>query len=443
VNGDGVEDVVAAPGPGGPPVVKVYNGVDGSLLASFNAYEYSFTGGVNVAVGDLNGDGRADIVTTPDLGGGPRVRVFSGTDHAVLADFFGIDDPNFRGGARVSTGDVNHDGQADLVVAAGFGGGPRVSVFDGATVTTTRVKLTNDFFAFEPTLRNGVYVGVGDVDGDGYADLIFGGGPGGGPRVLAISGKDILTGVPTVLANFFAGDPNNRSGVQVGAADANGDGRAEITAVPVDPGAGTGGVYDLSGAALAGYRVPSGNAAGIPVKGTDAGTSGGGGGSASGGANANFNNTVVITNLKGTYTGQYQDTFQDSGGNDVQATVNVTLTIDSVTPAHPETDPETATNPVFSFTGQAGVNITGKASFSVPVVGAFSLTRFPTTFDSQTGVMAFQPADGATAEPYAGGGGTYDSGGIGGSGHVIHIDKGFTAHNGQYMTSSLSFDLKS
>ena len=78
-------------------------------------------------------------------------------------------------------------------MAAGFGGGPRVAIFDGASVAAGAPrKLVDDFFAFEPSLRNGVYVAVGDLNGDGRGDLVFGAGPGGGPRVLAVSGAAAL-----------------------------------------------------------------------------------------------------------------------------------------------------------------------------------------------------------------------------------------------------------
>src|SRR5207248_4971401 len=133
-----------------------------------------------------------DVVVTPDIGGGPRVRVFDGANRfAQVADFFGIDDPNFRGGARAAVGDINGDGNGDLVVAAGFQGGPRVAAFDGKSIRVGQAprKLFNDFFAFEQSLRNGVYVTVGDINGDGFAELIAGGGPSGGPRVTAFSGK--------------------------------------------------------------------------------------------------------------------------------------------------------------------------------------------------------------------------------------------------------------
>ena len=232
VNGDGTPDVIAGAGPGGPPLVRIFDGKTGGLIREFAAYESSFTGGVFVAAGDYNGDGLADVVTTPDEGGGPRVRIFSGKDGSVLADFLGIDDANFRGGARVAVGDVNGDGKADLIVGAGFGGGPRVAVFDGGSLQAGNPrKLVGDFFVFEQALRNGVYLAAGDLDGDGFADLVIGGGPGGGPRVLVLSGKVLVSGGGADAAqvgNFFAGDASQRGGVRVATGDTNGDGTADV-----------------------------------------------------------------------------------------------------------------------------------------------------------------------------------------------------------------------
>jgi len=229
VNNDGVPDIIVGTGPGSATKVRVINGKDQSELLSFDPFEAGFTGGVFVAAGDLNGDGFADIAITPDEGGGPRVRVFSGKDGSQIADFFGIEDPNFRGGARAAIADVNGDGRADLLVAAGFGGGPRLAIFNGMSIPTGGpVKLLPDFFVFEQSLRNGVFITGGDLNGDGAADVIVGGGPGGGPRVFALSGRDLANGTQTPVANFFAGDPNGRGGVRVGVANLDGDNRADL-----------------------------------------------------------------------------------------------------------------------------------------------------------------------------------------------------------------------
>ena len=242
VNADGTPDFVYVTGPGGGAKIRIINGKDGTDMLSRKTADL-FPGenlgnvGVNLALGDVNGDRRAEIVISADNGGGARVQAFNLVNGAVVqrANFFGIDDPNFRGGARIALGDVNNDGTLDLVVGAGMGGGPRVSVYDGRTLFRTgRVpnKLVNDFFAFEPSVRDGVYVAAGDVNGDGYSDIVVGGGPNGGPRVEVLSGRPLLTSpvlsLSNPVANFFAYDPGLRGGAPLTVKDVDGDNKLDI-----------------------------------------------------------------------------------------------------------------------------------------------------------------------------------------------------------------------
>ncbi len=262
VNGDGTPDIVVGTGPGVSSQVRVFDGLAGTILYDLSPFEASFTGGVYVSAGDFDADGLADIIITPDEGGGPRVRIFRGSDGVQMVDYFGIEDPNFRGGVRPSVGDFNGDGRTDLVVAAGFSGGPRVAIWDGASLPSGNpTKLVADFFVFEPGLRDGSFVAAGDIDGDGNADLVVGGGPGGGPRVRAFSGAllidpsfDPLNPDATSIANFFAGDPNNRGGVRVAVKNLNNDGRADLVT-----GAGTDAspqVISFSGATIPEQGTP-------------------------------------------------------------------------------------------------------------------------------------------------------------------------------------------
>jgi hypothetical protein len=237
VNRDGTADVVVGSGPGRTAEVRVLDGVSGALLFRATPFD-AFAGGTYVAAGDVDGDGFADVAVSPDEGGGPRVVVYRGGSFGKLADYFGIEDPGFRGGARVAVGDVTHDGRAEVVVAAGFGGGPRVSTWDGAALAAGGfVHPFGDFFVFEDVLRNGVFVAVGDTDGDGFGDLIAGAGPGGGPRVLVLSGAGLLGGQRVTLANFFAGPDTVRGGVPVAARNLDGDARADLL---TGTGAGSG-----------------------------------------------------------------------------------------------------------------------------------------------------------------------------------------------------------
>lgn len=231
VDGDGTLDMIAGAGPSGGPRVVVISGATGKVIRDIFAFEPTFRGGVHVAAGDFNNDGKADVVVGADDGGASRVRVFSqgligvGT---VIADFFAYE-VTFRGGVRVATGDVNGDGRVDLVLGAGIGGGPRVTVIDGTKVGTTNARLA-DFFAFENSLRNGVNVSAGDFNNDGKADLGIGAGPGGGPRVTVFSGASIITGIaaPAQLSNFFAYDATQRNGVRVAIKNIDGDATGDI-----------------------------------------------------------------------------------------------------------------------------------------------------------------------------------------------------------------------
>jgi hypothetical protein len=222
VDGDGTPDIITAAGPGGGPHIKVFSGVNGGLIENFFAYNAAFTGGVFVAAGDVNGDGHADIITGAGAGGGPLVKVFSGSDGTVLAGFFAYP-ASFTGGVRVAAGDINNDGHADIITGAGRGGGPHVKVFSGANFTPLA-----SFFAYNPGFTGGVFVGAGDVNNDGHADIITGAGPGGAPHVKVFSGVDLTM----TLFSFFAYESNFPGGVTVAAADVNGDGKADIVTGP-------------------------------------------------------------------------------------------------------------------------------------------------------------------------------------------------------------------
>lgn len=206
VTGDGIADIVVGADAGGGPHVKAFDGTSLALLQSFFAYDHAFVGGVSVAAGDVNGDGRADIITGT-AAGSSHVKVFDGSSSQVLASFLAYG--SFQGGVYVAAGDVNGDGKADIITGAGPGAGPHVKAFDG----TTNAALAS-FFAFDSGFTGGVRVAAGDVTGDGIADLIVAAGPGGGPHVKAFNGD---TGV--LVQSFFAAAPSFTGGVFVAAGD--------------------------------------------------------------------------------------------------------------------------------------------------------------------------------------------------------------------------------
>ena len=222
VNGDRVSDFAVGKGPGGPPVAELLNGKDGRLIASYTPFARSFTGGLSVALGDVNGDGRVDLIVGTGAGTAAQVKVFSGATRKLLASFRPFAS---RGGVSVAAGDVNGDGKADVIVGSGAGTAAQVKVFSGAT------GVVLESLAPCASCRGGVSVAAGDVNGDGKADVIVGTGPGTAAVVTVYRNA-----TKTRLWSFPAFSPTFAGGVTVAVADVNGDGRADLVV-----GAGTGG----------------------------------------------------------------------------------------------------------------------------------------------------------------------------------------------------------
>ena len=223
-DGSTLRFTAAAAGHGSDPQVVVYN-PDGSVRLSFLAFDEGFQGGVRVATGDINRDGVDDIIVGAGAGAGPQVKVFDGATGELLRSFMAFDE-GFKGGVSVASADINRDGFDDIVVGAASGSSPHVKVFDGTTGAETA-----SFLAFDAGFKNGVTVSYGDVNGDGYDDIVVGAAPGAGPHVKVFSGRDF-----SVLYSFFAFDKAFAGGVTVAAGDVNGDGKDDIIV-----GAGAGG----------------------------------------------------------------------------------------------------------------------------------------------------------------------------------------------------------
>ncbi len=241
VDGDAIDEVLTGPGPGdiyGPHVRGFHK--DGSTIPGLNFIAYGTNKyGVNVAAGDIDGDGIDEIITGAGPGAvfGPHVRgwVYNGPSGVTPypgVSYFAYGTPKW--GVNVSAGDIDGDGYDEIVTGPGPGTvyGPHVRGWnvDGDSSVTPIPEVS--YFAYG-TLKYGVNVSCGDVDGDGIDEIVTGAGPGAvfGPHIRGWN-YDNTSVTPLPGFSFFAWDTEPLSyGANVFAgADLDADGRAELVA---------------------------------------------------------------------------------------------------------------------------------------------------------------------------------------------------------------------
>ena len=319
-NGDGYADVVIGAegydsGQADEGAVFVFNGGPsgiangGPAMASalLQGNQAGIAFGAYVATGDFNGDGYADVVVSaPDYGSGGGLFIFPGGP-------FGIEDGN-PGSAQTAVlgstsrgvgypmacpGDVNGDGYDDLIATTDSGD---VWILYGASagipsgpVTSAATHLTGPDDTFGE-----VVAGAGDVNGDGIDDVIVGDYTAntdtGAVYVFLGSASGIASGTASSAAATLGGDATNEEfGFSAaGAGDVNGDGYADIVVGSFAYGA------TFNGAAFVFLGGPSGIASGGPATAaaallSDANRAGFGTRIAGGDVNGDGYSDVVIT----------------------------------------------------------------------------------------------------------------------------------------------------
>ena len=260
VSRSGQDRILTGPGPGdvlGPQVRGFQR--DGAGMGKINYYAYgTLKYGVNVAATDLDADGFEEVLTGPGVGivFGPHVRGwnFDGTAITAMAKINYFAYGTLKYGVNVAAGDLDRDGFGELLTGPGPGQvfGPQVRgwSYDGGPLSSMS-KINFNAFALT---EYGVNVAGGDVDADGFDEIACTPGPGPNagfaPRFL---GFDYDGGPLGASAGFDVTLPTGTLyGGRVGLGDVTGDVRADLLAgAGRDPAAGaTVWQYGYTGSAL-------------------------------------------------------------------------------------------------------------------------------------------------------------------------------------------------
>lgn len=216
VNGDSQNEIVFGSAAGSDPIVSIYNS-NGRLLKKLLVFPKTWRGGVKVAVTDINNDNRADIVVVPATGGTGQLKIMD-YNGQVLRKFV-VTDKAWRGGLDVATGDLDGNGQPELVVSYGAGNAPQVRIYNSTG------KLVRTFVPYEASFRGGVAVAVANIDGrpqHSRAKIITAPGRGREPLVKIFDQTGKLD------KQFLAYNKNWQGGMNLAVGDVNNDGVSEI-----------------------------------------------------------------------------------------------------------------------------------------------------------------------------------------------------------------------
>lgn len=204
VDQDGVDEIAMSQLSLGQCWVKVYKfNQERTILGEFRVFSENFHGGCTVAMGDVDGDQKDEVIVGSGSGMRSKVEIWKPWGKKMAIDFWPFH-PNYKNGVDVASADVGKNGDDEIVVSQRSNAQAWVKVYD---YRSTR-DVVSEFRAYGD-YTCGANVTASDLDGDGKMEIITGPGVGGGPHVRAFS----LEGKP--LLGLFAYDENFRGGTDV------------------------------------------------------------------------------------------------------------------------------------------------------------------------------------------------------------------------------------
>jgi len=270
LGGDNQKEILVSYGNIDKPIIKIFRN-DGTLVNEWQPYPGGFAGEIVVVGADLDNDGKDEIITAPGAGGGPHVKIWDGYGNEKYDDFFALDNA-YRQGIEIAAGDIDGDKTKEIIVSAIEGNKAVIKIFNcfgtqvyeniyfelensfepmkistldlgldkveeiiAAQSSGNQPKILflrrdgtviNQFLAYAPSFGGGV--NLTSVKEDNYNLIITGAGFSGGPHIRFFDGFGKLQKDP----RFFSYNEKFRGGVNVAWGDVTGDGQANLITLP-------------------------------------------------------------------------------------------------------------------------------------------------------------------------------------------------------------------
>ena len=222
LDGDGFDEIIVAEGPGptNPASLRAYRR-DGKLIAEYTAFNEKY--GLTLAAADLDGDWSDELIVgmgpDPKNPGTIKIVKFNGSGFAEILTQTMY--PGLTYGINIASGDVNGDGVPEIITTPGPGPTNAATIKIWSYNPSGLTELST-FTAFDGFY--GANVGVGDIDGDDKDEIIAGTGP--DPKNTAL--VRIFRSDGTLINGFAPYNGAHAYGVMVSSGDMDGDGTNDI-----------------------------------------------------------------------------------------------------------------------------------------------------------------------------------------------------------------------
>lgn len=212
--------ILTFPLSGGGPHLRGFTKTGANYMNSF-LESSDYHGGGSIASGDIDADGENEILYGLGSGTTSRVRIFTKSG-VYESEFLAYSSP--ENGIRVASGDTDGDGDDEIITVREAGASADIRIFNAQGTIQKR------FFSYPASFRGGMSIASGDVTGDGIDEIIVGTGSEGLPRVQVFTEDGVR------LYEFFAYGLGFRGGINVATGDVDGDSIDEIITAPIAHG---------------------------------------------------------------------------------------------------------------------------------------------------------------------------------------------------------------
>lgn len=215
---DGKDEIITGAGQGEQSLVKIFES-DGRLVSKFHAFKKNYLGGIDVAAGDINNDGQDEIAVSK-LTENSQTKIFNYNGKTIY-----FDKKVFKEliGATVALGDIDNDKQDELIIGTNNGIRSKVIFYEILSYSKKGKLKKIEISPFKKEYTNGIDVSSGDINGDGKEEI-------GISKLNKKSKVKIYkyNKKRKVLGNFNAFNKKYVTGTNIDMFDTNSDGITEI-----------------------------------------------------------------------------------------------------------------------------------------------------------------------------------------------------------------------